>query len=79
MTERAIDDIFNEDCITGVGHLADGGVDLVIADPSYRLGKDYDNDSSKLPGDAYLARSERWTDAVRPKSAYNGSLYLSCT
>ncbi|MBE3033625.1 MAG: site-specific DNA-methyltransferase, partial [Actinobacteria bacterium] len=45
MTERAIDGIFNEDCITGVEHLADGSVDLVIADPPYGLGKDYGNDS----------------------------------
>jgi len=79
MTERAIDGIFNEDCITGVGHLADGSVDLVIADPPYGLGKDYGNDSDKLSGDAYLAWSERWIDAVRPKLARNGSLYLFCT
>lgn len=76
MTERAIDGIFNEDCITGVEHLADGSVDLVIADPPYGLGKDYGNDSDKLSGDAYLAWSERWIDAVRPKLARNGSLYL---
>ena len=79
MTERAIDGIFNEDCIAGVRHLADGSVDLVIADPPYGLGKDYVNDSDKLSGDAYLAWSERWIDAVLPKLARNGSLYLFCT
>ncbi|CAJ0696214.1 hypothetical protein R82526_04453 [Ralstonia mannitolilytica] len=79
MTERAIDGIFNEDCIAGVGHLADGSVDLVIADPPYGLGKDYGNDSDKLSGDAYLAWSERWINAVLPKLARNGSLYLFCT
>lgn len=79
MTKRAIDGIFNEDCIAGVGRLADGSVDLVIADPPYGLGKDYGNDSDKLSGEAYLAWSERWTEAVLPKLARNGSLYLFCT
>lgn len=79
MTERAIDGIFNEDCITGVGHLADGSVDLVIADPPYGLGKDYGNDSDKLSGDAYLAWSERWIDAVVRKLSRNGSMYMFCT
>lgn len=79
MTARAIDGIFNEDCIAGVSHLADGSVDLIIADPPYGLGKDYGNDSDKLTGEAYLAWSAQWIDAVLPKLTRNGSLYLFCT
>ena len=71
--------LFNEDALAGVGQLADGAVDLVIADPPYGLGKDYGNDSDRLGAREYLAWSRRWIDAVLPKLKPNGSLYVFLT
>ena len=49
--------LYNEDFLTGAGRVADGSVDLVIADPPYGLGKDYGNDSDKRrPGGEFWGR-----------------------
>lgn len=66
----------NEDFFAAVGHVADGSVDLVIADPPYGLGKDYGNDSDHLAGDDYLEFSRRWLQALLPKLKPDGSLYV---
>jgi site-specific DNA-methyltransferase (adenine-specific) len=71
--------LYNEDMLEGIGRLADGSVDLIVADPPYGLGKDYGNDSDKLDATAYLAWSKAWLDAVLPKLKPNGSLYLFLT
>jgi site-specific DNA-methyltransferase (adenine-specific) len=71
--------LYNEDLFSGIGRIADASADLLIADPPYGLGKDYGNDSDCLSGDAYLAFCRRWIDAVLPKLAPNGSLYVFLT
>lgn len=71
--------LFQEDMFEGIARLPDGSVDLIVADPPYGLGKDYGNDSDLLSGQAYLDWSERWMDAVVPKLAPKGTLYLFCT
>ncbi|MCY1218601.1 DNA methylase [compost metagenome] len=71
--------LFQEDMFEGIARLPDGSVDLIVADPPYGLGKDYGNDSDLLSGQAYLDWSERWMDAVVPKLAPRGTLYLFCT
>ncbi len=68
--------LLNEDFLVGVACIPDGSVDLVVADPPYGLGKDYGNDSDCLKGEAYLAFSRRWIDAVIPKLKARGSLYV---
>ena len=79
MADTWINQVFCEDALAGLARIPDGAIDLILTDPPYNLGKDYGNDSDKLSGDAYLAWSERWIDAVVPKLARNGSLYLFCT
>lgn len=71
--------LLNEDFFHGVERVPDGCVDLVIADPPYGLGKDYGNDSDRLTGDAYVAFSCRWIDAVIPKLKPNGGMYVFLT
>jgi site-specific DNA-methyltransferase (adenine-specific) len=68
--------LYNEDFFHGVARIAEGSVQLVIADPPYGLGKDYGNDSDHLSGEAYLEFSRRWIDALLPKLASNASLYV---
>jgi len=71
--------LYNEDLFQGIARIAEASVDLVIADPPYGLGKDYGNDSDRLSGEAYLEFSRRWIDALIPKLAPNGSLYVFLT
>ena len=72
--------IFCEDVLHGIDRIPDGAVDLIIADPPYGLGKDYGNDSDKpVDAAAYLDWMTRWVDAVLPKLAPNGSLYIFLT
>ena len=68
--------MYNEDFFAAVGRVADGSVDLVIADPPYGLGKDYGNDSDHLAGDDYVEFSRRWLEALLPKLKPDGSLYV---
>ena len=71
--------VFCEDVMAGIARIPDGAIDLIIADPPYGLGKDYGNDSDKLDAADYLAWTARWVDAVLPKLAPNGSLYIFVT
>ena len=71
--------LFNEDFLDGVGRLADGSVDLVIADPPYCLGKDYGNESDLMRPDEFLRWTQQWIEATLPKIKRTGSLYIFTT
>lgn len=74
-----INQIFNEDAITGLQRIPDGSIDLILTDPPYGLGKDYGNNSDKQEAAEYLAWTERWIDAALPKLKPTGSLYIFLT
>ncbi len=74
-----LNQIFNEDAITGLQRIPDGSIDLILTDPPYGLGKDYGNDSDKQEAAEYLAWTERWIDAALPKLKPTGSLYIFLT
>lgn len=74
-----LNQIFNEDAITGLHRIPDASIDLILTDPPYGLGKDYGNDSDKQEAAEYLAWTERWIDAVLPKLKPTGSLYIFLT
>lgn len=78
MSARDVE-LIHRDFFDAIHGVPDGTVDLVIADPPYGLGKDYGNDSDKLSGEAYLAFSRRWIDAIVPKLKDTGSLYVFLT
>ncbi len=69
----------NQDCLVALDQLRDASVDLVIADPPYRLGKDYGNESDKLTPTVFLAWMEQWLLKTIPKIKATGSLYLFAT
>ncbi len=78
-----LDRVFCEDALSGMARLPDGSIDLIVADPPYGLGKDYGNDSDKIPDkhgvDAYLDWMEQWVDVALPKLAPTGCLYICLT
>jgi site-specific DNA-methyltransferase (adenine-specific) len=71
--------LLNGDLFDCIVRVREASVDLVVADPPYGLGKDYGNDSDRLSGEAYLAFSRRWIDAVIPKLKPSGCLYVFLT
>jgi site-specific DNA-methyltransferase (adenine-specific) len=74
-----VNQIYNEDSLTGMAKIPDGTVDLIVADPPYRLGKDYGNDSDKLEIEDYLVWSKSWIDIAIPKLKADGSFYVFLT
>ena len=71
--------IHNEDFLAGARGVPDGSVDLVVADPPYRLGKDYGNGSDMMQADEFLAWTRAWVDAALPKIKDTGSMYVFTT
>ena len=74
-----VDQIFNEDALSGLDRIPDGSIDLILTDPPYGLGKDYGNDSDKQASAEYLAWTEKWITAALPKLKSTGSLYIFLT
>ncbi len=74
--EKIRNKIFNEDCLVGIKKIPNGSLDLIIADPPYCLGKDYENNSDKLDSKEYLEWTYKWIDAVIPKLKESGSFYI---
>lgn len=74
-----LNQIFNEDALSGLQRIPDASVDLILTDPPYGLGKDYGNNSDKQEAQAYLAWTERWIDAALPKLKPTGSMYIFLT
>jgi site-specific DNA-methyltransferase (adenine-specific) len=68
--------IYCEDALAGSHRIADGSIDLLIADPPYGLGKDYGNDSDLRRGAEYFEWTRRWADSFLPKLKPNGCLYV---
>jgi site-specific DNA-methyltransferase (adenine-specific) len=71
-----INQIFNEDCVSGASKIPNGSIDLILADPPYCLGKDYGNNSDKLKPKEYLEWTYKWIDSFVPKLKPNGSFYI---
>ena len=69
-------ELYNSDFLLDAGNLPDNSLDLVIADPPYRLGKDYGNDSDCLDEKEFLFWTNSWIEAVLPKIKDTGSLYI---
>ena len=74
--KKVINKIFNEDCLIGIKKIPDNSLDLIVADPPYCLGKDYENNSDKLDSKEYLKWTYQWIDAVIPKLKDTGSFYI---
>jgi len=67
------------DCILGMKEIAAESVDLVVADPPYRLFKDYGNDSDKMEKEEFLKWNEEWIKEAHRILKPNGSFYIFCS
>jgi site-specific DNA-methyltransferase (adenine-specific) len=71
-----LDTVQNIDALDGLRQLPDEGIDLIIADPPYNLGKDYGNGSDRRRSPDFLAWTEAWLALAIPKLKRSGSLYI---
>nr|WP_262982016.1 site-specific DNA-methyltransferase [Candidatus Methylopumilus rimovensis] len=71
--------IKNVDALKEIQKLDDESIDLIVVDPPYGLGKDYGNDSDKMPEKDFLEWNEKWLLSIIPKLKKSGSLYIFTT
>ncbi|MCY3985018.1 MAG: DNA methyltransferase [Roseovarius sp.] len=71
--------LYNMDCLEGLDKIGPHSIDLVVADPPYRLGKDYGNQSDKMNERDFLEWTELWVDGIIPRMKPNGALYIFAT
>jgi len=71
--------VYNQDFLAGVSRIPDAGIDLIVADPPYNLGKDYGNDSDQRESAEFLEWTHQWLDLAIPKLKSTGSLYIFAT
>jgi DNA modification methylase len=74
--------IYNEDCITGMQKLSDNCIDLCVTSPPYNLGVKYDVYNDWMEWDDYYAWCELWLQEVyrvlKPDGRFCLNHYLSC-
>lgn len=69
--------VHNIDCIAGMQSMPDGCVDLIVADPPYNIGRDYDAYDDDRPDDEYLQWCEKWiSESVRVLKP-DGSMWVA--
>ena len=68
--------VHNRDGVEVLAALADGSVDLVVADPPYGLGKDYGNPSDHMALAEYLTWIDGWAGVAQQKLKSSGLLYV---
>ena len=69
--------LYNQDCIEGMGRLEPGSVDLVFADPPFNIGYKYDVYEDKKAADEYLDWTRQWGRAMLGALKPNGSFFLA--
>ncbi|MFW5983492.1 MAG: DNA-methyltransferase [bacterium] len=69
--------VYNKDCLKGMKKLPDDSVDLIITDPPFNIGKQYNSPfKDKKSKDEYIEWCKKWLkECIRVLKA-NGSLYL---
>ncbi|MEO2011530.1 MAG: site-specific DNA-methyltransferase [Pirellulaceae bacterium] len=72
-----LNEIVLDDCVTGLGDLAAGSVNLVFADPPFNIGYDYDVYDDTVERDQYIEWSSKWMSAVHRVLQPNGTFWFA--
>jgi len=68
--------IYNEDCVIGIKKLPNESVDIIIADPPYNIGKDFGNNSDKMPLKEYIIWCREWITECLRVLKKDGTMYI---
>lgn len=71
------DQIYNEDCVSGLKRLAAGSIDLVFADPPFNIGYEYDQYDDRQQADHYLDWCRAWTREIDRVLRPDGTFWLA--
>ena len=63
------------DCLEVMKQIPDNSVDLVLTDPPYNIGKDFENDN--LPAKEYLEWCDKWIREIVRVCKIGGAIYLT--
>lgn len=69
--------VLSGDCVAGMGEQPPDLVDLVLADPPYNIGRDYDAYDDKVTVDQYLEFTKAWGQAAKNVLKPHGSLWVA--
>ena len=68
--------IYCQDCLQGMKNLPDESADIVLVDPPYNIGKNFGNNTDKMPLDAYVQWARLWLDECLRILKPTGTLYV---
>ena len=69
--------LYTQDCIAGMGQIAEGAVDLAFADPPFNIGYTYDVYEDQLAADEYLNWTRQWGAALVRTLKPDGTFWLA--
>ena len=70
------EDVLLGDALQIMPTLADNSAQIILADPPYNIGKDFGNDSDKMPMDEYLTWCDKWIAECLRVLKPNGTMFL---
>lgn len=73
---KTLNEVYNEDCVSGMKCLSDKYADIIICDPPYNIGKDFGNDSDKQNMEEYLLWCDKWLKECLRILKPSGTLYV---
>ena len=74
--EVKINQIIPGDCLESMKNLHDESVDLVVTDPPFNIGKNYNSYKDKMKKEEYIKWCEKWLAECMRILKPHGSLYL---
>lgn len=69
--------LYQEECVAGMGRLSPGSVSVLVTSPPYNLGVRYSRYDDTISRQAYLEWLGRWAAVAREVLADEGSLFLN--
>lgn len=68
--------IYNMDCMYGLKRLEDNCADIIIIDPPYNIGKNFGNNTDKLPLNDYRNWAKQWIQESIRILKSSGTIYI---
>lgn len=70
-----VNKVYCMDCLEGFKQLEDNSIDLIVTDPPYNIGKDFENDN--LPKKEYLDWCKKWIKESNRVVKHGGAIWIT--